>query len=91
MNWNVSDSVARAPHSSLALAERNDAALKAEKSLISGAVEYIAVRPGELVSAGTVLMTIRSQAQATTIEATLPKATADALVDTGIAPNSNGR
>ncbi|MGB3073588.1 MAG: efflux RND transporter periplasmic adaptor subunit [Candidatus Moraniibacteriota bacterium] len=68
----------------LALAERNDAALK-PKSLISGTVEYIAVRPGELVSAGTVLMTIRSQAQATTIEATLPKATADALVDTGIA------
>lgn len=68
----------------LALAERNDAALK-PKSLVSGTVEYIAVRPGDLVSAGSVLMTVRSQTQATTVEATLPKATADALVDTGIA------
>ncbi len=68
----------------LALAERNDAALK-PKSLTSGTVEYIAVRPGDLVSVGTVLMTIRSGAQSTAVEATLPKATADALVDTGIA------
>ncbi|MFA9262544.1 MAG: hypothetical protein ACEQSB_04290 [Undibacterium sp.] len=68
----------------LALAERSDAALK-PKSLTSGTVEYIAVRPGDLVSAGTVLMTVRNSTQATTIEAMVPKTTADALVDAGIA------
>lgn len=68
----------------LALAERNDAALR-PKSLVTGTVEYIGVRPGDLVSAGTVLMTVRGNSMNTTLEAALPKATADTLVDSGIA------
>ncbi|MFZ1626292.1 MAG: efflux RND transporter periplasmic adaptor subunit [Candidatus Moraniibacteriota bacterium] len=67
-----------------ALAERSDAALK-PKSLTSGTVEYVAVRPGDLVSPGTVLMTVRNTTQATMVEAMIPKTTADALIDTGIA------
>jgi multidrug efflux pump subunit AcrA (membrane-fusion protein) len=68
----------------LAIAERGDAALR-PKSLASGTVEYIGVRPGDLVSTGTVLMTIRGTAPTAILEAALPKATADALVDSGIA------
>lgn len=68
----------------LALAERSDAALR-PKSLVTGTVEYIGVRPGDLVSAGTVLMTVRGNATNATLEAALPKATADTLIDSGIA------
>lgn len=67
----------------LALADRNDAVLR-PKTLLSGIVEHIAVRPGELVSAGTVLMTIRGTSDASTLEAAIPKTTAFYLVDSGI-------
>lgn len=68
----------------LAIAERSDAALR-PKSLVAGTIEYIGVRPGDLVSAGTVLMTVRGTSLAATLEAALPKSTANVLIDSGIA------
>jgi multidrug efflux pump subunit AcrA (membrane-fusion protein) len=68
----------------LALAERSDAALR-PRALSAGTVEHIAVRPGELVSAGTVLMTIRNAGGTASLEAAIPKNTAFYLVDSGIA------
>lgn len=68
----------------LALALRSDAAFN-PKSLIRGTVEHIAVRPGELVSAGTVLMTLHASTGGSTLEAAFPKKVADALMETGIA------
>jgi|GEM_PF-4211167 len=69
---------------SLAIAERADAALR-PKSLLSGTVEYVAVRPGDLVTTGTVLMTVRGAMQGASVEVTLPKATAVVLTHSGIA------
>lgn len=68
----------------LALAERSDAVLR-PKSLVRGTIEYIAVRPGDLVSAGTVLMTLHASPGQSTLEAAFPKKLADALAHTGIA------
>ncbi len=68
----------------LALALRSDAALN-PKSLIKGTIEHIAVRPGELVSAGTVLMTLHASAGSSTLEAAFPKKIADVLMEAGIA------
>ncbi len=68
----------------LALALRSDAALN-PKSLVRGTIEHIAVRPGELVSAGTVLMTLSASAGSSTLEAAFPKKIADVLMEAGIA------
>lgn len=68
----------------LALALRSDAALN-PKTLVRGTVEHIAVRPGELVSAGTVLMTLHASASGSTLEAAFPKKIAGALMESGIA------
>lgn len=54
------------------IADRQDAILH-PKSMVSGTVEHIAVHPGESVSPGTVLATIRATSGATTIEAAVPK------------------
>ena len=55
-----------------AIADRQDAILH-PKSMVSGTVEHIAVHPGESVSPGTVLATIRATSGATTIEAAVPQ------------------
>ncbi|MFZ1654647.1 MAG: hypothetical protein WBO92_02705 [Candidatus Moraniibacteriota bacterium] len=68
----------------LALAERSDAALH-PKSLVRGTVEHIAVRPGDVVTPGTVLMTLHATAGSSTLEAAFPKKLADALLDSGSA------
>lgn len=68
----------------LALALRSDAALN-PTTLVRGTVEHIAVRPGELVSAGTVLMTLHASAGGSTLEVAFPKKVADALMEAGIA------
>jgi RND family efflux transporter MFP subunit len=67
----------------LELARRSDAALH-PKALTSGSVEHIAVRPGDLVSAGTVLMTVHATTGSSTLEAVLPKKLADALQSSDI-------
>lgn len=68
----------------LALAERSDAAEK-PKALSRGTIEHIAVRPGDLVSAGTVLMTLHAATTGSTLEAAFPKKLADTLMEAGIA------
>lgn len=68
----------------LELARRSDAALH-PKALTSGSVEHIAVKPGDLVSAGTVLMTVHATTGSSTLETVLPKKIADALQNSGIA------
>ncbi len=68
----------------LALAERSDAALR-PRALSAGTVEHVAVRPGDLVTIGTVLMTLRNSAGAASLEAAIPKKTASYLIDSGIA------
>jgi multidrug efflux pump subunit AcrA (membrane-fusion protein) len=68
----------------LALALRSDAALN-PRSLVRGTIEHIAVRPGELISAGTVLMTLHASAGSSTLEAAFPKKVSDALMEAGIA------
>lgn len=68
----------------LALAQRSDAALN-PKTLVRGTIEHIAVRPGELVSAGTVLMTLHASAGGSTLEAAFPKKIAETLMEAGIA------
>ena len=73
----------------LALAERSDAVLH-PKSLVRGSVEHIAVSPGDLVTAGTVLMTLHANAGGSTLEAAFPKKIADALMDAGIATLEQG-
>jgi len=71
----------------LALALRSDAALN-PKALVSGTVEHIAVRSGDLVSPGTVLMTLRTSGIGSMLEAALPKRIADLLLEAGIAEMS---
>lgn len=68
----------------LALAKRSDAALH-PKALVRGTIEHIAVRPGDLVSAGTILMTLHGAAGGSQLEAAFPKKLADAILETGIA------
>lgn len=54
-----------------AIANASDAVLR-PKSLVSGTVEFIGVRPGEMVGAGTLIATIRGTKSADTLVATLP-------------------
>ena len=68
----------------LALAQRSDATLR-PRALVKGTVEHIAVRAGDLVSAGTVLMTLHASATGSTLEAAFPKKLADTLMEAGIA------
>lgn len=68
----------------LALALRSDAAFN-PKALVKGTIEHIAVRPGELVSPGTVLMTLHASSGTSALEAAFPKKVADTLMEAGIA------
>lgn len=67
-----------------AIANANDAALT-PKTIFSGTVEYIGVRPGETVTVGTVIATIRGITDNASLVASLPDHMAHSLDPRGIA------
>jgi RND family efflux transporter MFP subunit len=66
------------------LAHASDAALT-PKSIFNGTVEYIGVRPGETVTAGTIIATIRGITDNASLVASLPDRIAHSLDPRGLA------